>query len=163
MPITYLRGDATHPAGEGKRLIVHICNDMGAWGRGFVMALSARWDEPERAYREWHRSGYTLYDHHQEEFKLGNIQLVSVQNSRATLGLWVVNMIAQHGIGVKDGVPPIRYDALRECLTKVAGHCNGGRISMPRIGCGLAGGTWEKVGPIVEETVGHLDVFVFDF
>jgi hypothetical protein len=31
---------------------------------------------------------------------------------------------------------------------------------MPRIGCGLAGGTWERVGPLVEETLGRAGVAV---
>jgi O-acetyl-ADP-ribose deacetylase (regulator of RNase III) len=162
MPITYLRGDATDPSYvEGDKCIVHICNDVGAWGRGFVMALSARWKEPEARYRDWFKRGSVP---NVGEFKLGNVQFVHVQSMsrKGKTDVWVANMIAQHGIG--GSVPPIRYDALKECLTKVASEFpNGIVISMPRIGCGLAGGTWEKVGPIVEETVGHLDVFVFDF
>ena len=34
---------------------------------------------------------------------------------------------------------------------------------MPRIGCGLAGGKWAKVEPIIERaTAGLCDVFVYD-
>jgi hypothetical protein len=33
---------------------------------------------------------------------------------------------------------------------------------MPRIGCGLAGGTWDKVEPIVLKELAGLDVFVYD-
>jgi hypothetical protein len=33
---------------------------------------------------------------------------------------------------------------------------------MPRIGCGLAGGTWEEVEPVVERTCGDLEVHVYD-
>ena len=35
---------------------------------------------------------------------------------------------------------------------------------MPRIGCGLAGGKWEQVGPIVEETLAAagVNVVVYD-
>jgi len=35
--ITYLVGDATQPQGEGVKVIAHICNDIGAWGAGFVI------------------------------------------------------------------------------------------------------------------------------
>lgn len=63
--ITYVRGDATAPRGEGVKLIVHCCNDPGGWGRGFVLALSRRWPEPEAAYRELVNRGLavTVYDH----------------------------------------------------------------------------------------------------
>ena len=35
---------------------------------------------------------------------------------------------------------------------------------MPRIGCGLAGGTWEKIALIIEETLltKHIQVTVCD-
>lgn len=34
--ITYLKGDATAPQAKGVKLIVHVCNDLGGWGKGFV-------------------------------------------------------------------------------------------------------------------------------
>lgn len=34
--INYIRGDATQPAGDGNRIIVHVCNDIGAWGKGLL-------------------------------------------------------------------------------------------------------------------------------
>src|SRR5688500_13345662 len=54
--IKYIKGDATRPARPGNKIIVHVCNDIGGWGRGFVMALSARWKEPEQSYRQWFSS-----------------------------------------------------------------------------------------------------------
>ena len=60
MEIKYITGDATQPVGEGNKIIVHVCNDVGGWGRGFVMALSKRWKEPEMKYREWPRTRKTL-------------------------------------------------------------------------------------------------------
>ncbi|MDB5329368.1 MAG: hypothetical protein JWP03_519 [Phycisphaerales bacterium] len=54
--IHYLVGDATAPQGDGPRIIAHVCNDLGRWGRGFVLALSKRWHEPEARFRAWHRN-----------------------------------------------------------------------------------------------------------
>jgi len=36
---------------------------------------------------------------------------------------------------------------------------------MPRIGCGLAGGKWTAIEPLIEQTllVKGLDVYVYDF
>src|SRR5689334_18641295 len=53
MPLNYVKGDATKPNGTGNRIITHCCNDRGFWNAGFVKALSHRWSEPERAYRQW--------------------------------------------------------------------------------------------------------------
>lgn len=55
--ISYVTGDATHPHGQGPKVICHVCNDIGGWGRGFVLALSRRWPQPEADYRAWRRSG----------------------------------------------------------------------------------------------------------
>lgn len=49
--IQYIRGDATSPQTEGKKIIAHICNDIGGWGKGFVKAISNRWSDPENEYR----------------------------------------------------------------------------------------------------------------
>jgi hypothetical protein len=54
----------------------------------------------------------------------------------------------------------IRYDALAQCLSKLAGQIDEGTIiHMPRIGCGLAGGNWDQIEPLLEE---HLVMAGFD-
>lgn len=141
--ITYLRGDATNPQGPGTKIIAHICNDMGGWGKGFVLALSRRWREPEQEYRAWHR--------YNGELRLGDVQLVQVTDS-----IWVCNMIAQHGYkSSAHGVPPIRYDALEVCLRKLASEANkmSASVHMPMIGTGLAGGSWTLIEPIIASTL----------
>jgi len=142
MNLTYQIGDATQPEGEGPRIIVHVCNDVGGWGKGFVVAVSKRWREPERRYRAWHRGEGG------QPFKLGEVQFVQVEPD-----VWVANLIGQHGMGVRNGVPPIRYEAVRDGLRAVAIKAKELRTSvhMPRIGCGLAGGKWEEVEQIVRE------------
>lgn len=156
-PITYLTGDATQPATEGRKIIAHICNDQGGWGRGFVMALSNRWKEPEQAYRQWHATSDS------PPFELGRIQLVEVDPL-----LRVANMIGQHGIHVnEEGTPPIRYEAVESCLQKLAEYALTHQCSvhMPRIGCGLAGGTWDEIEPLITRTCCAADVpvYVYDF
>jgi O-acetyl-ADP-ribose deacetylase (regulator of RNase III) len=138
--ISYVKGDATAPPAGGMRIICHVCNDIGGWGRGFVTAISRRWPEPEREFRAWHRAGETA------GFRLGAVALVQVEPE-----LWVANMIAQRGVKAIDGVPPIRYDALRLCLEELAQHATAlaASVHMPRIGCGLAGGQWSVVEALV--------------
>lgn len=151
MEIDYVTGDATTPP-EGKpAIIVHVCNDLGGWGRGFVLALSRRWPEPERRYRAWHAGKDTL------PFELGQVQFVQVEPA-----IWVANLIGQHGLRRQGRTPPVRYDAIRHGLKVVAAHArqwNAG-VHMPRIGCGLAGGTWEEIGPIVQQELADQDIAV---
>jgi O-acetyl-ADP-ribose deacetylase (regulator of RNase III) len=183
MPITYLKGDATYPQGEGSRIIAQICNDAGGWGRGFVVAVSKRWKEPEAAYRAWFRGpappanptkGKILMT--TGPFELGRVQLVQVEPN-----IFVLNMIAQKGYGRNasnphrteeddGGKPPIRYDALEKCLEAggvLADTLKGAfgilSFAMPRIGCSLAGGSWSSVEPIINQMLGDRQVFVYDF
>ena len=152
--IKFVKGDATLPIGEGRKLIVHICNDVGGWGKGFVLALSNRWKTPELAYRDWYKT--------KDKFGLGEVQFIQVEKD-----LIVVNMIAQHKIKSRNNIKPIRYEALEKCLNKVAIYANenGGTVHMPRIGCGLAGGKWEEIEKIINKTLLRKDVSVtvYDF
>jgi O-acetyl-ADP-ribose deacetylase (regulator of RNase III) len=147
--ILYRRGDATEPVGDGNKIICHCCNDLGLWGRGFVLAISRRWKEPEAEFRRWNRD--------RVGFALGEIQMVQVEEE-----LWVANMIGQHGVGQGAEGPPIRYEALRSCLEKVTSRAKelSASVHMPRIGCGLAGGKWENVEPLLIETLYQAGVFV---
>ena len=91
--------------------------------------------------------------------KLGEVSFVKVET-----GIWVANMIAQRGIRTIAGVPPIRYDALRLCLGKPALKAQKLQTTfqMPRIGCGLAGGKWGRVEPLIREAIPNTEVFVCD-
>lgn len=151
--IRYAVGDATRPLGDGPRIIVHVCNDIGGWGAGFVLALSARWKEPEQRYREWHRRGGD------PPFALGAVQLVEVEPE-----LWVANLVGQEGVAWSDGAPPVRYEAIRAGLEAVAALVRerGATIHMPRIGAGLAGGSWPRIEEIIEDALADLDVTVYD-
>lgn len=149
--ITYLKGDATCPQAKGVKLICHICNDLGGWGKGFVVAVSRRWPEPEASYRAWHA------DRANNDFALGAVQFVQVERT-----IWVANLIAQRGMKRGSKGPPIRYDAVAKCLACVGAKAVelGASVHMPRIGCGLAGGRWEEIEPLITEHVSGRDVAV---
>lgn len=157
--LTIVTGDATRPTAPGPKIIVHVCNDVGGWGAGFVVALSKRWPEPEAAYRAWAAGG-------DAPFALGEVQLVEV-TSDDDHPLFVANLVGQHGLRTQGGVPPIRYPAIADGLARVAEHARRlcASVHMPRIGCGLAGGTWDEIGPLVEAALveAGVDVTVYDF
>lgn len=140
--ITYLIGDATRPQGEGLKVIVHIANNVGAWGKGFVLALSARWKLPEQSYREWYR------DKAEAPLMLGMVDFTQPEDD-----IIVASIIGQNGIGNKHG-PPVDYEAISQGLEVAADAILRKRrratVHMPRIGCGLAGGTWYQIEPIIQ-------------
>ena len=152
--IHYLKADATVPQAEGNIVIAHICNDIGAWGKGFVLALSKRWKYPEEQYKQWYKEG--------EDFALGEVQFVSVEEK-----IWVANLIGQHNI-YKDenGDPPIRYEAVKRGLQIIADFAYeiNAKVQMPRIGCGLAGGSWDRIEKLIRQTLlrKNIEVFVCD-
>ncbi len=153
--VNYIIDDATNPKIDGNKIIVHICNDVGGWGKGFVMAISKRWKEPELRYREWFKS--------KENFELGQVQFVQVENE-----IWVANLIGQHKINRdENGNAPIRYEAILSGLELVEQFAieKNATVHMPRIGCGLAGGTWDKIEPLIEKTLmtNGIETYVYDF
>ena len=162
--INYVTGDATEPQGEGLKIIVHVCNDIGAWGSGFVMALSAVWDKPEASYR-------AMSD---EDRHLGNVHLVGVEDD-----IIVANMIGQHNVGPKSTgydddednnmYPPIRYSAIVQGLMVINSAAlilkekQGREVSlhMPRIGSDRAGGDWNFIEILIKECT-TVPVTVYD-
>ena len=145
--INYVIGDATAPQGDGRKIICHICNDIGAWGAGFVLALSAKWTYPEHRYRAI------------PHYVLGDAMVLQVEPD-----IFVANMIGQHLTRPSaDGTPPIRYTAVADALFAVNKIANelGATLHMPRIGCGLAGGDWKVIEAILTEFV-TVDVTVYD-
>jgi O-acetyl-ADP-ribose deacetylase (regulator of RNase III) len=153
--IQYVRGDATDPQPDGGvRVIVHVCNNVGGWGAGFVLAVDKLSKIPKCVYR--HRFNSLALE-------LGTVQLVQVK-----VGVWVANLIGQHGHRSEKGDPPIRYDAVRLGLMRLAEQVllstEAVSIHMPRIGCGLAGGKWEIMEHIIaqELSLKGIPVTVYD-
>lgn len=168
--IKYVIGDATEPQGDDNKLIIHCCNDIGAWGAGFVVALSKKWPEPEARYRSMFEGGAVARE--PAEYLLGHVQYVPVSSDTT-----VANLIGQHGISdaKTTGVPefgtrpPIRYDAIWLGLARIARHYRTGpsafdSVHMPRMGSGLAGGDWRVIEALIESTLGDagIPVTVYD-
>jgi len=155
--ITYVKGDATNPKSGGLKIIVHICNDLGKWGKGFVLAINKRWREPEKVYKDSFSS--PPYP------ELGTVQFINVET-----GTVVANVIGQHGVRSlrsKTSPPPIRYEAVKQGLETIARYAekNNASVHMPRIGCGLAGGKWENIEPIIVDALikRNIRTTVYDF
>lgn len=166
MSITYLKGDATKPVGGGLKIIIHVANCNNGWGRGFVLALSAKWKEPEAEFRK------LFLNTPKSEWinLLGDAQAIIVEKD-----IVVVNMIAQKGYGKNncqkhrtsehDTETPLQLDALDECLRKIskaAEKLENVSIHGPRFGAGLAGGNWNDIEKLINKHLSDLPVFIYD-
>lgn len=172
--IHYLRGDATLPLltePNKNAIICHCCNNVNAWGAGFVIALNRRF------------GNVAEIDFHKMNQVLGNISVVKVfEEDGKTVA--VCNIIGQEGIYshtsrtfkydpkvlgmnlVENVTPPVRYWAIEEGLRRLRkkiGDRTDIAIHMPRMGCGLAGGEWSKIEMVIRRTINDLDVYVYDF
>ncbi len=155
MPINYVAGDATQPGGPGAKILVHVCNDVGRWGKGFVLALSRRTKAPEKAFKAAFAAG--------KDSALGDVQFVAVAED-----LIVANLIGQRSIASRHTkTPPVRYEAIEAGLRRVRDRAleSGASVHMPRIGAGLSGGDWQRIENIVVSTLVDAGVAttVYDF
>jgi len=141
--IRYLKGNALDPRGTDQKLIIQVVNDKAMiWGAGFSRQLRNKWPRAQAAFKDWVLST-------KGEFKLGATHIVRVDDATT-----VASLVAQHGYGPADH-PRVRYNALTTALQQIGEMASnaGASIHMPRIGSGLAGGSWEVVEEIVEETL----------
>lgn len=136
--IEYKEWDATEPIVSYKCVIAHVVNDIGAWGKGFVLALEREWPSSQEHYKLWMESKPPMGD---------------VSYYELTREAHLFHLLAQKGLRTKVNPVPIDYEALRQALDKMHGLLGGLHntftIQMPRIGCGLAGGDWAVVEQII--------------
>ena len=165
-------GDATKPAmlGQVPIVIPHVCNDVegGAWGRGFVIAISKAFGMiPKQAYHSWAK-GEGFVGHKTIKvtgtYGLGNTQLVKIHDKH----LVIANMVSQRGLGfTEDGRPPLRYAALAACMIYVANvaEVEKAEIHCPKFGSDLSGGDWNVISLLIQElwTDNGISVTVYEF
>lgn len=140
--ITHLRGDATQPRGDGFRLIAQVVNDRApTWGAGFALVVRKKWPTVQESFRSWAEN--------RANFQLGQTHVSAVD---PTIG--VFSMVCQHGYGPSPK-PRIRYAHLKNCLEQLARFATQRQASVhiPRIGCGQAGGSWEIVRELIDQTL----------
>jgi hypothetical protein len=173
--LTIIEGDATNPQTVYNKEIVvipHCCNNKGGWGKGFVLALSKKWPEPERVYREFIKSNQYEKDNHfhtmAEQDMLGKTVHAKIDNH-----LVVANMIGQDGIVSEDNPKPVKYWALANAMREVVAYIelikmqtsNRVVIHAPKFGSDLAGGNWDFIMELIREIwiENGIDVVIYEY
>lgn len=150
--IKYVTGDATCPEGKGKKALLHIVNDLGAFGRGFTGPLALRYPVVETDYRKCvarnKEAGVEM---------LGLVLATQVKDD-----LEVLSLFAQHGLPGKKNPHPLDLAALRKCLVEARERVLRDRrsVHMPRIGTGIARGDWGTIESIILVELVEHGVFV---
>jgi hypothetical protein len=147
--IHYLIGSALDPI-LLPTLTVHCCNDVGGFGKGFVVPLSEKYPETKKQYKAW-------FSNLQKRPQLGDVQFVQVNQN-----VCIANMVAQHDVRWQGKIPPIRYDALEKCLIKsyTKAYNENLTVSGPRFGCVLSGGVWDIISEIIKKVM-LVDTYIY--
>ncbi len=161
-----VKGDVTKPdkAPDERIVIPHVCNNLGGWGAGVVLAISKAFgDFPRNAY-QWG------LEHSQEKGELGNVYDAWInrkkgENPPSTIkyDIMIANMVAQKGYIGKNNPRPLRYDALAKCMTTVRQNILSTNrnpifsnipisgIHCPKFGGDLAGGNFEFIEELIKD------------
>lgn len=151
----YQKGDASVPIGNST-LIIHVVNNLGKWGKGFVMSLTKHYPTIKDSYLEWH----------QTEPKMGNVQFVEINKDDR---IFIGNLLAQNGIrkSYKDRNCYLDYVALEKSLNDVADFALANRLSVqaPKLGSGLAGGDWNIIQDLIKNTISYKKIpcYIIEF
>jgi len=117
-------------------ILVHQVNLLGIMGGGIAFQIANKWPALHRAYKELFRTG---------SLELGGVFFFSINP-----GLIVANLAGQESIG---GIAT-RYEAYDKALPEINAMAEsvGLPVYFPKnIGCGLAGGDWSIMEPILEK------------
>ena len=141
MAIVYKNGDVLK---SDERIIVHGCNCFNTMGSGIAKQIRARYPEAYEVDQD------TVKGDHG---KLGRFTGIIDDDS----GVVIINAYTQYRYGRDIDVVYLDYDALKRAIDHVfglgdefVGLFGEHPIAMPKIGCGLANGDWERVSEILE-------------
>jgi hypothetical protein len=150
--LRYVKGDLFQniPA-DSPVVIPHVCNDIGAWGAGFVVPLGEKYPCAKKQYLSWYKDSKNNINTETCPFALGKTQFVYCGEN-----VFVANMICQHGVG---GKRPLDYRSLVKCMLN-PGFMNCS-IVCPKFGSGLAGGDWQVIETYIKTIWEELDVTVY--
>lgn len=147
--IRYVQGDSFAPEHlEMWDIIGHQVNARGGFGSGFAAAVAKFSPSAKHAY---------LRAHKKHGWKLGQVLPVFDKSS----GKYILHICGQDAYG--SGGPHTDYKALATGLEKFVRITqeSGLRPALPLIGCGLAGGEWSRVAPLIETAFEGREVLVF--
>lgn len=128
-------------------LIAHGVNCIGVMGAGVAKAIANKWPQVKQAYLDSFIFPCPAL--------LGMIQPVKIHDN-----LTILNCFTQtfYGPGDKQYVD---YNAVATCFWRISEMYPGQELAIPRIGAGLAGGSWKKLMGIIDHESRSVRVHVY--
>lgn len=167
MTITNLVGDVCKSKVEGLKILPHICNSSGIASSGVIVPIFRKFPNARTVYNDWYDTTQHYCEFTEEEIPwlLGETQFVESDDE------WIVaNMLAQKSPGLYQRIngktyPPIRLEALAECMNRVADVARKLKASIvtPLFGTLRAGSSKEVIVPMIEDIWADLDVYIYEF
>jgi O-acetyl-ADP-ribose deacetylase (regulator of RNase III) len=130
--------------------IAHGVNCQNTMGSGVARALFMKYPNVKASYHTFFEAklanslGLPVLP---QDF-LGEIDYANVHDGKI-----VLNMFTQENFGGGDRLY-LSYEALEKCFQKVVDDGTIKELAIPKIGCGLAGGDWDKVKKIINKVTG---------
>lgn len=151
MPIVaYIKKDITE---THHKVIMHGVNCQNVMGSGVAKALFDKWSSVKEKYHEY----CEFFD---VDARLGKINLVQEKDKL------IVNAFTQYNFGY-DKKKYVNYWAIANCFKSINKHLSffpdcGIDLAIPKIGCGLAGGNWDIVKEIINDSTPDIEVYVYE-
>ena len=141
----YIKGDITQTE---LKYIAHGVNCQNKMGSGVAKALYQKFPEVKTTYHDYFK--------YFEKVKVGD-WCIAVSGDKE-----IYNLFTQYNYGY-DGKRYVNYSAIVECFKSLVISGVEGPIAIPKIGCGLAGGDWNIVEQLINDTVGDdLEIWVYE-
>lgn len=139
------------------KYIAHGVNCQNRMGSGVAKAILTHYPNVKSEYHKFYEEVIMSPHIKSRNDLLGIVQPVEVRGGKT-----VFNLFTQENYGYDDKVY-VDYSAIRKCFDILLEKCDYvDKIAIPRIGCGLAGGDWDIVKQIINESVGdRVEVFVY--
>lgn len=160
MALNYRVGNLITAAQSGEvNVIAHGCNCMNTMKSGIAPKIASAFPEAWAADQMTSRGSLE---------KLGTFSSAFSKN-----GLLVYNLYSQYTFtGRRQGKMDLDYNALASALDGMAASLrakcrmldmsiNDLRIGLPKIGAGLAGGDWDIISPMIEDSLGDFNVTIY--
>jgi O-acetyl-ADP-ribose deacetylase (regulator of RNase III) len=173
MKIIYRHADATQAP---ERLLLHGANSRGVMRSGIADTIRSKWPT---TYMIYHKVWQYVVGEGGEHLPLGEV-IWTVErrdgSNDSPIYHWrfhtqpdtiiIANCITQKDYGRDSRRVYVDYEAVALCFAKVNALAiihNIPVIAMPRVGCGLAHGSWERVEPLIREFITVPDVVIYDW
>lgn len=150
--IEHIKGDVLTSKAD---VVLHQVNCKGVMGAGLALQIKKKYPHVFSEY--FHLCSHTPTD---STSLLGKVLFVPISSSQSIANLFAQDTFASYGVSI---CCLTQYEKLRECLREVNNVYKGKTVALPyKLGCGLAGGDWNKVKKIIEEELTDCKVEIWE-